>query len=82
MKNKICMICKGTILIPRDEYVINKHQSKEDINLSKGYYHIKCFRDRLNGAKETSKIQRAALNFIKGASKKVGIEQEEEVVII
>ena len=76
------MICKTTVLIPGDEYVINKHQSKEDVNLSKGYYHIKCFRERLNRTQELVKMQKSALNLIKGASKKIGIEQEEEVVII
>ena len=75
------MICKMTVNIPGDEHVVVKHQDIKDENLSKGYYHIKCFRDRLNGAKESSKLQKAALNFIKGASKKVGIEQEEEFVI-
>lgn len=82
MKNKTCMICKTTIMIGKEEFVEVKHYSDKEEILSKGYYHIKCYRERLNGTQEIKKLQKAALSFIKGASKKVGIEQEEEVVII
>jgi len=82
MKNKTCMICKTTIERGKEQYVEVKHYSEKEEILSKGYYHIKCFRERLNGSSEMGKLQKAAINFIKGASKKVGIEEEPEVTIL
>lgn len=82
MKNKTCMICKLEIEIEEEQFVEVKHYKKKDIILSKGYYHIKCFRDRLNGSDKLNKIQSAAMSFINGARKKVGIEDEQEVILV
>jgi len=82
MKNKTCMICKLGIEIEEEQFVEVKHYKKKDIILSKGYYHIKCFRDRLNGSDKLNKIQSAAMSFINGARKKVGIEDEQEVILV
>jgi len=82
MKNKTCMICKLGIEVDEQEYVEVKHYKKKDIVLSKGYYHIKCFRDRLTGGEKLRNLQSEALGFIKGAKKLVGIKDEEEVVLI
>ncbi len=82
MKNKTCMICKLGIEIEEEQFVEVKHYKKKDIILSKGYYHIKCFRDRLNGSDKLNKIQSAAMSFINGARKKLGIEDEQEVVLV
>ena len=76
------MICKLGIEIDKEQFVEVKHYEKKDVILSKGYYHIKCFRDRLNGTEKMNKLQSAALSFINGAKKKVGIEDEQEVIII
>ena len=82
MKNKTCMICKLGIELDKEQYVEVRHYEKKDIILSKGYYHIKCFRDRLNGGENLKKLQSEAMGFIKGAKKLVGIKDDEEVVII
>ncbi len=82
MKNKTCMICKLGIEIDKEQFVEVKHYEKKDVILSKGYYHIKCYRDRLNGSEKMNKLQSAALSFINGAKKKVGIKDEQEVIII
>jgi len=76
------MICKLGIEIEEEQFVEVKHYKKKDIILSKGYYHIKCFRDRLNGSDKLNKIQSAAMSFINGARKKLGIEDEQEVVLV
>jgi len=55
---------------------------KKDVILSKGYYHIQCFRDRLNGGQNLKMLQSEALGFIKGAKKLVGIKDEPEVIIV
>jgi len=82
MKNKTCMICKLGIELDKEQYVEIRHHEKKDIILSKGYYHIKCFRNRLNGGENLKKLQSEAMGFIKGAKKLVGIKDDEEVVII
>ncbi len=82
MKNKTCMICKLGIEIDKEQFVEVKHYEKKDVILSKGYYHIKCYRDRLNGTEKMNKLQSAAMSFIDGAKKKVGIKDEQEVVVI
>jgi len=79
MKNKTCMICKLTIELEKEQFVEVKHYEKKDIILSKGYYHIKCYRDRLNG---NANLQKEALSFIMGAKKLAGIKDEQEVVIV
>ena len=81
MKDKICFICKSTISVDKEEYVEVKHFEKKDIIKSKGYYHIKCFRDRINNANRMNLLQKEAFDFIKKAKKKVGIDDEEVVSI-
>jgi len=78
MKNKTCMICKLAIELEKEQFVEVKHYEKKDIILSKGYYHIKCFRDRLNG---NENLQKEALRFIMGAKKLAGIKDEQEFVL-
>ena len=82
MKNKTCMICKLTIELEKEQFVEVKHYEKKDIILSKGYYHIQCFRDRLNGGENLKRLQAEAMGFIKGAKKMVGMKDESEVIII
>jgi hypothetical protein len=50
MKNKTCMICKLPIIVDEEQYVEVKHYEKKGKLLSNGFYHIKCFRDRINGS--------------------------------
>ena len=76
------MICKLGIELEKEQFVEVKHYEKKDIILSKGYYHIKCFRDRLNGGENLKKLQLEAMSFMKGAKKLAGIKDEEEVLII
>lgn len=81
MKNKTCMICKLGIEIPGQQYVKVEHNSESDELLSKGFYHIDCFRRRLNGSEKQEQLQKEAFSFIRGAKKLVGIKDEEEVVL-
>ena len=81
MKNKICMICKMTILLGKEEFVEVKHYSVKEEILSKGYYHIQCYRDRLNQSSNLKKLQEKASKIIDFAGKKMGIEEEEVIII-
>lgn len=82
MRNKICMICKLTIIKGKDEFVTATHYGVKEEQLSKGHYHIQCYRERLNGINSLAKLQQETLNFIRGAKRKVGIEDEPVEVII
>jgi hypothetical protein len=64
MKNKTCMICKTTVKIPGDKYVHVAEHDEEDKQLSKGWYHSKCFRDRLNGTQVQNAVQIKALDIL------------------
>lgn len=75
------MICKTTVRIPGDKHVVVKDMDEKDELLSKGYYHIQCFRERINGASNLKRLQEQAMGFISGAKKKMGIEEEEVMVI-
>ena len=76
------MICKLGIELEKEQFVEVKHYEKKDIILSKGYYHIQCFRNRLNGGENLKKLQKEAFGFIRGAKKLVGIKDEEEVIVV
>ncbi len=82
MKNKTCMICKLGIEIDKEQFVEVKHYEKKDIVLSKGYYHIKCFRDKLSGNNMLKKLQEEALGFIRGAKKVAGIEEDKKEYLL
>ncbi len=75
------MLCKMAIDMD-GEYCEFKHYRKIDDIISKAYYHVKCFRDRLNSAGEQKIIQKEALSFIKGAKKLMGMKEEEVNVTI
>jgi len=75
------MICKLGIELDKEQFVEVKHYEKKDVILSKGYYHLKCFRDRLSGSERLNKLQSEALSFIRGAKRMSGIEDSQEVVV-
>ena len=74
------MICNTTIIIPGQQYVKVEHNSEKDETLSKGFYHIHCFRNRLNGTQTLQKLQNEALDFIQRAKEIPGIKYEVGVV--
>lgn len=80
MKDKICLICK-TAIDTDGEYAEFKHFKKKKEIRSKAYYHIECFREKINGSAEQKASLKFALNTIKAVNKKLGIEPEEEVII-
>lgn len=63
MKNKNCMICKTGIDM-ENEFVEVKHYEKKDAVLSKGYYHVKCFRERLDGSSTLKAVQLKAMEVL------------------
>lgn len=71
MKNKTCMICKTPIEVEEQEYVEVKHYKKKDKLLSNGFYHINCFRDRINSSDSQKMMTMKAMNFLTKVEKMV-----------
>ena len=49
MKDKICLICH-TAIDTDNEFCEFKHYKDRDNIKSKAWYHVECFRNRMNGA--------------------------------
>jgi hypothetical protein len=64
MKNKNCNICRLAIEVDNEEYIEVKQYEKKDKLKSTGFYHIKCFRDRLNGTQVQNAVQMKALDIL------------------
>jgi len=81
MKDKICMICHTAIDMDK-EFCTFEHHENKDVIKSKGWYHVNCFRDRLNSSKEQSDALKLATNTLKQMKEKMGLQDEQEVVIV
>lgn len=80
MKDKVCLICKTTIDTD-GEFLDVKHMKNSKDTRSRAFYHIQCFRDRLNGAKEQKEALKLAVDTLKQAKEKLGLSSEEVVKI-
>lgn len=65
------MICKMTIQIDDEEYVKVQHYKKGEELLSKGWYHIKCYRERLNGNPYQNALQLKTLGILNKLGEKI-----------
>ena len=80
-KDKICNICSLKI----DEskpFAIFTEMSNAKVKKSEGYYHIECFRERLSGGTALKNIHAQANAILSFAKKRLGMEDEKEVVKI
>jgi len=73
------MICKGTIIIPGDRHVKVKDIDEKEEILSKGYYHINCYKERLNQGNVVKEMSKKVMGLLNGVSDKLGIDNEEVV---
>jgi hypothetical protein len=80
MKDKICLICHTTINTD-DEYCEFKHYKRKEEIKSKAYYHINCFRRRLQGPDNANKLMEETMSLVKAAKEKMGIEDKQEVIM-
>jgi hypothetical protein len=63
MKNKTCMICKTTVDID-EEFVTVEQYAKKGKLKSKGWYHINCFRERLDGSQFQKAVSLRAIDIL------------------
>jgi hypothetical protein len=80
MKDKVCLICKTSIDTDK-EFCEFKHYKKLDEIWTKAYYHVKCFRDRMNGAEEQRSALKYAVGTLKKVNEKMGLKPDEVVEI-
>jgi hypothetical protein len=78
MKDKICGICRTAIDTDK-EYCEFKQYKKVDVIQSKAYYHVNCFRDRINGVKEQKEALKTALNTLSRVQERFGLNNNGEV---
>lgn len=68
-----CVICKNEIVIPGERYCIIKEYDREDNEVSEGYYHIVCYREKFllktQEANEVLGMSKYALNNVLGQFK-------------
>jgi hypothetical protein len=64
MKNKNCMICKLGIKIGTEEYVEVKHNGIDNNIICRGFYHLNCFRERLNSSSLNNQLQKKAIEML------------------
>ena len=80
MKDKVCLICHTAIDTDK-EFCEFKHYKKKNEIRSKGWYHVNCFRGRLNNSKEQSDALKSALDTLNQVKSKFGLIEEEVVQI-
>lgn len=71
MTNKICMICKLGIDPDKAFVKVTEYKDKDNIK-SKGYYHIECFRERINNSKNMQKLGVMAKSMLNKANQIIG----------
>lgn len=67
-EEKICGICH-TSIDDSKEYCEFIHLEKKDKVKSKGYYHVKCFRDRIKGTELQNAVAGKAMEILE----KIGV---------
>ncbi|MEX0594856.1 MAG: hypothetical protein WD512_00015 [Candidatus Paceibacterota bacterium] len=85
VKFEICKLCQRDINLSKDHYV-EVIDYKNGKFFMKGYYHNKCYNDRINGspALRTKIIEAMSIDLYKKANKLLkdsGHSQEEEYII-
>ena len=80
---KTCGICKLPINEKKEYCEFIQYKKLNDI-LSRAYYHVNCFKDRLHGSKEQKEALEKSMRVLDNVQKKFGLEEDkkEEVVYI
>jgi len=70
--SKICMKCQ-TVIHPKDNFC-RLTEYKRGRHFKTGFYHTKCFRERVKGMTEEAEIKKKANAFLDKALQMVGEE--------
>jgi hypothetical protein len=63
MKDKICLICH-TVIDTEKPFCKFEHYQNKKIIKSKAYYHVECFRDRMNGSETQNELAKKAMHLL------------------
>lgn len=83
MKDKfeICGICQMKINLNKDNYCrLTDYLAGKFFK--EGFFHIKCYIDKIKGGADLTKMKRMAFDTLTKARKMMGIEEPTEVVRI
>jgi len=80
-KTKQCQLCRLPINITKDDYcqLIDYFKGKFS---GEGFYHTKCYTERLRGTEESKALRSAAWKILGKVQKLTGGEEKEEYVIV
>jgi len=70
MKDKICLICHTNIDTSKEFCEFKTYKNKNEI-LSKAFYHVECFRERLRGSKTQKELAEKAFSLLEKAGVKI-----------
>jgi hypothetical protein len=77
---KTCHRCKLALDISKERHVkVQDNEGKK--NLTVLFFHKKCWSDLILNKEKTNKLMDNAFKMFNVAKKKIGLEDEEEVVI-
>lgn len=74
---KYCNQCKLAIDTSKERYV-KVEDNEGNKNLSKLYFHKKCWHELMTQKNASSILQKQALGFLNFAKKKLGYDEEQE----
>jgi len=74
-KTKQCQLCRLPINITKDDYcqLIDFHNGKF---FGEGFYHTKCYNERLRGTEESKALRKAAWGMLNKVNKLTGGKEE------
>ena len=78
---EICGICKMYIYLLKDNYCILQDYFKGKF-ITEGYYHTKCYNDRIKGGAELDAMKKKTMALLNRAAEMIGVEEKVEVVRI
>lgn len=58
----VCLACHMAIKYTDDYAALIEY--RKGLEFKRGYYHVQCFRERINGSKEMKEIQGMARNIL------------------
>lgn len=76
----VCNICKRIIFTKTEDYC-----HLEDFHMGEfwreGFYHTKCFNEKIKGTPEMNAMKRKAMKLLNAAGKMINIEEEPVEVV-
>jgi len=79
-KPTICGICHRIIITNMEDYCHLEDYSKGRF-LMEGWYHLKCYNDKIKGGEDVNLIKKKAMDLLNKAGALLGGEDKKEEVV-